>query len=83
MIELRNCGIEFLPNLREGGNQMKLCFETEIAGYKIALYQTGGTFTVIYGCHKVEDVEYGQACQELGQCIFHALACEGKLDNGE
>lgn len=62
---------------------MKLCFETEIAGYKIVLYQTRKTFTVIYGYHKVEDMEYGQACQELGQCIFHALACEGKLDNGE
>ena len=66
-----------------GEAKMKLCFETEIAGYKIVLYQTGETFTVVYGCHKVEDVEYGQACQELGQCVFHALACEGKLDNGE
>lgn len=61
---------------------MKLCFETEIAGYKIALYQTAKTFTVIYGYHKVEGLGYGQASQELGQCIFHALACEGKLDNG-
>lgn len=62
---------------------MKLCFETEIAGYKIVLYKTKKTFTVIYGCHKVEDLKCGQASQELRQCIFHALACEGKLDNEE
>ena len=29
------------------------------------------------------NLTYAEAAAELGACIMHAAACEGKLDNGE
>ena len=62
------------------------CFEipaTEIA-FGIGLYQLGvDRFEVVYGKQIHTDLTYGQGCDKLGQAIFHALACDGKLDNRE
>ena len=40
-------------------------------------------FTVTYGRQVKSGLTYSQACTELGQCIFHYLACEGGLNNEE
>lgn len=63
---------------------MKICFETKIAGFPITLTQAEDRrkrFTVIYGKQRKGDLRYGEACKELGECIMHALACQGSLDN--
>ena len=38
-------------------------------------------FTVTYGLQVKSKLSYAQACKELGQCLFHALACEVLIDN--
>jgi hypothetical protein len=42
-----------------------------------------GFFRVNYGLQESCGLSYAQAAVELGQCILHALACDGKLDNNE
>jgi hypothetical protein len=60
-----------------------ICFETELAGFKIALIQTGkNTFTVVYGLQTFKKMGYQSAAKELGECIMHALNCEGKINEG-
>lgn len=60
---------------------MTTCFETEIGGFKITMRQNArGQFTVVYGKQKFAGMGYQKAAQELGECIMHAVACEGKLD---
>lgn len=50
--------------------------------FGIHLKQTGlDQFAVAYGFQLREGLTYGQACKELGQCIMHALSCEGVIDN--
>ena len=61
---------------------MTTCFETEIAGFRITLQQNSrGQFTVVYGKQIFKGMGYQKAAQELGQCIMHATACAGLLDN--
>lgn len=61
----------------------KLCYHTVIAGLTIELRQWGkDAFTVQYGKAVTGKISYQQACLDLGASIIHALACEGKLDNG-
>jgi hypothetical protein len=60
-----------------------ICFELHLA-FDISLVQTGiDAFTVIYGKQVKKYLNYHDAALELGACIMHALACEGKLDNRE
>ena len=60
------------------------CFELKDAAYPIKLEQTGiDSFTVTYGKQVKARMTYGTAAWELGSCIMHAAACEGKLDNRE
>lgn len=48
----------------------------------IQLDQVGAdSFTVTYGLQQKTQLRYEQAAKELGQCIFHYLACDGLLDN--
>lgn len=50
----------------------------------VKLYQTGiDCFTVTYGKQVKSGLTYNDAACELGDCIMHALACNGKLDNRE
>lgn len=37
-------------------------------------------YTVIYGKQVTKDLNHTQASHELGECIMHALQCDGKLD---
>ena len=62
----------------------KTCFATRIAGFDITLSQQGrDNFSVQYGSQLVQHIPYAEAALELGSCIMHALACEGKLDNSK
>ena len=38
-------------------------------------------FTVRYGKQVRTKLRYSEAATELGSCIMHFLACEGRLDN--
>lgn len=38
-------------------------------------------FRVTYGKQVMPNLTYHEAATELGFSLFHALACEGKLDN--
>jgi len=50
----------------------------------VGLFQDGiDSFTVVYGKQIKGKLTYGQAATELGACIMHSLACDGKLDNRE
>lgn len=61
---------------------MKTIYETTDLGTTIKLEQMGvDAFRVTYGLQVKSRLTYEQAAHELGECIFHALACEGKLDN--
>ena len=60
------------------------CFGVDIGGLPIELTQQGrDRFTVIYWKQIKNNLTYAEAAAELGACIMHAAACEGKLDNGE
>lgn len=62
----------------------KICFQTSDGAFPITLYQTGrDRFTVVYGLQGKRDLDYSAAAHELGACIMHSAACEGKLDNRE
>ena len=63
---------------------MTTVFKTEIAGYEITLQQNSkGEFIVGYGYQQYKTNSYEQAARELGACIMHALACDGKFEDKE
>jgi hypothetical protein len=47
------------------------------------LQSSPDNFTVVYGKQVTKGLTYGAAASELGSCIMHFLACEGKLDNSK
>lgn len=60
----------------------KLCFENTEIDSPVRLYQNGkDKFTVEYGLQVKKGLDYADAAKELGQCLMHALACVGRLDN--
>lgn len=40
------------------------------------------TFRVTYGNEVVDRLSYEDAARNLGECVMHALACNGKLQSG-
>jgi len=57
------------------------CIKLDLA-FPVSLIQTGrDRFTVTYGKQVKAGLTYGEAANELGGCIMHALACESKLDS--
>lgn len=63
---------------------MRTCYETEIAGFPVKIEQSGnrhGRFTVTYGKQVRSGLSYAEAAREFGLCVFHALACDGALNN--
>jgi hypothetical protein len=59
----------------------KTVYRVEIAGMDITLRKhSNNNFTVVYHKQVREGLTYADAAHELGECIMHALACEGKLD---
>lgn len=63
----------------------ELCWETQLAGFTIRLEQKRNrrsvAFRVTYGKQVKDYLDYADAAKELGACMMHALACEGKVDN--
>lgn len=56
-------------------------YSVTIAGYRIELKRkSSNNFSVVYGKQFKDGLTYAEAAKELGACIMHALACEGKLD---
>ncbi len=52
--------------------------------HDVELIQNGvDRFTVRYFRQVKSGLNYSQAALELGSCLMHALACDGKLDNRE
>jgi len=47
----------------------------------IAVSKDGKRFTVTYWKQRKTGLTYEQAAQEFGECVMHALACDGKLDS--
>ena len=61
---------------------MQVCFETLVGGLPITLSQTSkGLFAVQYWKQRKSGLTYAAAARELGECIMHAAACNGALDN--
>ncbi len=58
------------------------CFTTGSGKFgTITLTQQGkNRFTVTYGLQVKEQLSYDHAARELGACIMHLAACEGKLN---
>ena len=52
-----------------------------IAGFPITVRQTSGNkFTVTYGYQSCTGLDYYSAAREVGECIMHALACDGAIN---
>jgi hypothetical protein len=61
---------------------MKTCIQTTAGGFPLTLKQRGpDNFTITYGLQVRDGLTYDEACLEFGECLFHGLACDGKLDN--
>lgn len=45
--------------------------------------RTNKKFRVTYGGCVYDQLSYADAYKEFGSCVFHSLACAGKLDNQE
>lgn len=59
--------------------KMNVCLEMPLV-FDIKVEQSAhGKFRVTYGKQVRRDLDYVEAAHELGECIFHALACEGKV----
>lgn len=49
--------------------------------YPVTVEQNArGLFRVTYGQQVKDGLTYSEAAREFGKCVFHALACDGKLD---
>lgn len=60
----------------------RVCFESYDGDWVIRLIQTGfDLFTVVYGKQIKKNLYYSKAATELGSCLMHRLALDGKLDN--
>lgn len=60
------------------------CISLPSLAFPVTVDQTGkNRFTVTYGKQVTGGLDYGKAAREFGLCVFHALACDGKLDNSE
>lgn len=61
---------------------MNTCIELTDLAFPIKVEQyANARFKVTYGKQVSDRLTYERACAEFGACVFHALACDGKLDN--
>lgn len=60
---------------------MTTCIELKEHAIKVE-QDSRRRFRVTYFKQVRSDLNYAQAAHEFGECVFHALACEAKLDNG-
>ena len=56
-------------------DNMKLDTEVELTSYK------NGKFAVKYGKQFTSNLDYAEACSELGSCILHSLTCAGNMED--
>ena len=74
-----------LPNLDDVARIMasrhyKLVSEHHIEGqFTVSLWQNRSGFAVVYGLQLTAPLTYAQAAQELGECLMHALSCQGVI----
>lgn len=47
--------------------------------FTVSLWQSRSGFAVVYGLQLTAPLTYSQATQELGECLMHALSCQGAL----
>lgn len=82
---MRRYAQSFLPSLEEVAGIMtsrhyKLVQEFPIEGqFTVSLWQNRSGFAVVYGLQLTAPLTYSQATQELGECLMHALSCQGAL----
>ena len=74
-----------LPNLDDVARIMasrhyKLVSEHPIEGqFTVSLWQSRSGFALVYGMQLTAPLTYAQAAQELGECLMHALSCQGAM----
>ena len=75
----------WLPSLDDVATIMasrhyKLVSEHPIDGqFTVSLWQSRSGFAVVYGLQLTAPLTYSQASQELGECLMHALSCQGVM----
>lgn len=48
----------------------------------VTLYRCeDGSYSVAYGKQVTTGLDYAAAATDFGKCVFHSLACVGKLDD--
>ena len=47
--------------------------------FTVSLWQSRSGFAVVYGLQLTAPLTYSQATQELGECLMHALSCQGAM----
>lgn len=53
----------------------------QIGGIHLSLEQSGfNEFAVVYGLDRKEKLSYTEAAKEYGECLMHALGCQGVLE---
>ena len=63
---------------------MKTAIDLNNLAFPMKVEQHGPEdFRVTYGKQVKDHLTYEEAAEEFGLCVFHALACDGKLDNSE
>ena len=48
--------------------------------FTVSLWQNRSGFAVVYGLQLIAPLTYSQASQELGECLMHAMSCQGALE---
>jgi hypothetical protein len=61
---------------------LKLIMKTEVAGHAdVELFQTSWGYAVRYGLHTTSHVPLGVALTEFTDCVQHAMACAGLIED--
>ena len=84
---MRRYARSFLSSLEEVSSIMtsrhfKLVQEFPVEGqFTVTLWQNRSGFAVVYGLQLAAPLTYAQAAQELGECLMHALSCQGAMSD--
>jgi hypothetical protein len=57
------------------------CIELPELVYPVKVEQSNSGFTVTYGKQVKSGLSYNEAARAFGYCVFHALACDDKINN--
>lgn len=61
---------------------MRLIHKFEQFDVAVTLEQhSNGKFRVIYGKEVRDNLSYGAAARELGECLLHSMSCASLLDS--